>query len=778
MISVNQLSARDKHQIQESQNLARLMAKAGLYDQAVAAIDAILTSIPTIESALLLGRLALENNDQVRIDQVINLLDTMRVQATPAEDADVAAFMIDIMLHVGQAEAAFQYADSRIAAGQDVPSEICIRLLKNGAQEFAPAYVRLINTLDTCRPHDVAIHHVVALACLNVRRFSLALRATDRLRAVEPGNCEWAVLTGFALIGAHAVQEAVDFLEQFHKHFPDHARLAFVYGNALSAAARFDAAAAVFRSALQIHPDHAEFHVHLGMALAALRHYDDAMVHIREGLAIDPAIPDGYANLASVFMRKNSFVEAEALLQKVVTEGGQVTETVWRSLANIYQNTIRQGDAVTAYEHALALNDTDLTNWAGMMMASDYADDIPEEKVFGLHRAFGRFLHDTNPPAAPHVLSQPDNLCIVGLASGDFNNHVCARFTLPLLEWLKGFGVHVVLLSSTLHTDHITDTYRRMCGDWVDATEFSNAQLVNQMRRRGVQLLIDLSGHTAFNRIGVFARKAAPVQVSWLGYPNTTGLDTIDFRITDGWADPEGMTDQWFTEKLVRLPRCFLAYQAPDEDGLVPHARGEGHYSSRNLDRPLVFGSLNNLAKITPSSCRLWAQAVLAVPGSRLLIQRDPMGDPLVQQYFRTMFEQAGIAPDRLDLRPHDPTMRHLTIYEEIDVALDCFPYNGTTTTCEAIMSGVPVVTLAGKTHRSRVGVSLLNAIGKTGWIAETPEQFIEICRNMNDERQQLRLSRAERVKEVLATPLFDTYDFAVHFWEAISQGWRDVCIR
>ena len=296
----------------------------------------------------------------------------------------------------------------------------------------------------------------------------------------------------------------------------------------------------------------------------------------------------------------------------------------------------------------------------------------------------------------------------------------------------------------------------------------SDEQVANLIKSDGVDLLVDLSGLTEHNRWLVFARKAAPVQITWIGYPATTGLSTMDYKIVDSYTDPPGLTDRFYTEKLIRVPGCYLCY-LPDREspevGPLP-ALSEGH---------ITFGSFNNFVKLTPDMMGLWSDIVKAIPGSRLVMKAKSLSDKSTYGYVIDTFKQKGIPAERIELLGWEPSSKgHLETFNRIDIALDTFPYHGTTTTCEALWMGVPVITLAGTTHASRVGVSLLSNVGLPELIAATPEEYIAKAVGLARDLEKLQTLR-KCLRDMLSrSPLTDAKRFTLNLEEVYRKIWAN----
>jgi predicted O-linked N-acetylglucosamine transferase (SPINDLY family) len=309
-----------------------------------------------------------------------------------------------------------------------------------------------------------------------------------------------------------------------------------------------------------------------------------------------------------------------------------------------------------------------------------------------------------------------------------------------------------------------------MAHQWRMITGMKDADVAQLMRKDQIDILVDLAGHTSDNRLLVFARKPAPIQVTYLGYPGSSGLSTMDYRISDNFADPPGMTESLHTEKLVRLPHGFLCYRppasAPDVGPLSADKTGF-----------ITFGSFNHLAKITHFTVKMWAKILKQIPNSRLLIKSQGLNDPAWRKALSDRFAAQGIGEDRLEMLAKIPSLgNHLQLYHRIDIALDPFPYHGTTTTLEAMWMGVPVISLAGKTHASRVGVSLLSNTGLTELIAQSPEEYVQIATKLAGDLPRLRELHANLRPRLAASPLLDAKTFARDIEAAYRQMWRDYC--
>jgi predicted O-linked N-acetylglucosamine transferase (SPINDLY family) len=354
--------------------------------------------------------------------------------------------------------------------------------------------------------------------------------------------------------------------------------------------------------------------------------------------------------------------------------------------------------------------------------------------------------------------------------SSDLNAHPVGKFLLPLFLEHDKRRFEIFAYSQLRMEDEMTHRLQACTDCWRDITGLSDPQAAEMIRQDQIDILIDLAGHTARHRLLVFACKPAPVQVSYLGYPATTGLATIDYRLTDALADPPGETDAYFTETLIRLPNTAWCYQPPSEAPLVsPLQALQNDY--------ITFGSFNNFTKINEALAKCWAEILRRVPQSRLLLKAVALNSESARRDLQRMMSGSGIDADRLQLHGSVPISRHLPFYNRIDIALDTYPYHGTTTTCEALWMGVPVVTRAGASHVSRVGVSLLSAVGLPDLVANDADHYVQIAVDLAANPSRLAELRASLRMRMQQSPLMDAAAFARDVEAAYREMWRRWCV-
>jgi protein O-GlcNAc transferase len=379
--------------------------------------------------------------------------------------------------------------------------------------------------------------------------------------------------------------------------------------------------------------------------------------------------------------------------------------------------------AIEHFQAALALRPEPHSH-SNLLLALNYTDRFTPGEILAEHRRWHQLYAAALAPSvsAPSLPYSAERRLRIGYVSPDFNHHAVAYFIAPVLAAHDRSKFEIFCYSSVATPDRTTDRLRSLAEHWRDIARLDDESAAALIRTDEIDLLIDLAGHTSGNRLLLFARRPAPTQATWLGYPNTTGLDVIDYRLTDATSDPVGETDAYYSEKLIRLPTTFSCYEpdanAPAINPLPATSSGA-----------VTFGSFNNFAKITPDVIALWARLLRELPLARLLLKSRGLSDASVADRIKSTFAKHGVVAERVILNGQEVSVReHLSLYHGVDIALDPFPYNGTTTTCEALWMGVPVVTFAGHSHASRVGASLLTHLGLADWIATTPVDYVAMA--------------------------------------------------
>ncbi|KAH9615509.1 hypothetical protein KSS87_003007 [Heliosperma pusillum] len=482
---------------------------------------------------------------------------------------------------------------------------------------------------------------------------------------------------------------------------------------------------AYYKKALYYNWHYADAMYNLGVAYGEMLKFENM------ALSIKPNFSQSLNNLGVVFTVQGKMDAAASMIEKAIIANPTYAEA-YNNLGVLYRDAGDISRAIEAYEQCLRIdpdsrnagqvdvdvvtswmvvNLVDVTLWVNRLLAMNYINEGDDDKLYEAHRDWGRrFMRLYSQYTSWDNPKDPERPLIVGYVSPDFFTHSVSYFIEAPLAHHNYANCQVIVYSAVVKADAKTLRFREKVvkrgGIWRDIYGVDEKKVAEMVREDKVDILVELTGHTANNKLGTLACRPAPLQVTWIGYPNTTGLPTIDYRISDALADPP-RTRQKHVEELVRLPNSFLCYTPSPEAGPISESPALGNGF-------VTFGSFNNLAKITPKVLRVWAKILCAVPNSRLVVKCKPFCCDSIRLRFLSTLEQLGVEPVRVDLLPlillnHD----HMQAYALMDISLDTFPYAGTTTTCESLYMGVPCVTMAGNVHAHNVGVSLLKNVGK-----------------------------------------------------------------
>jgi len=429
-------------------------------------------------------------------------------------------------------------------------------------------------------------------------------------------------------------------------------------------------------------------------------------------------------------------------------------------------------EAVAAYEEALAIAPTAGPVFSALLFHRHYLAPVDARRLFELHRAYGEMMCNARPERAGDQTRPADSQrrLRIGYVSPNLSRHSVGYFIEPVLRNHDRNSFEVFCYYNHALADDVTRRMREAADGWREVAAIDDDAVARMVREDRIDILIDLAGHSKGNRLGVFARRAAPVQLTWLGYPDTTGLAAIDSRITDHTADPAPAAELRHSERLLRIESGFLSYLPPaDAPPVKPRAPGAA----------VVFSSFNSLAKVNAQSLRLWGRILAGVPGSRLVLKSSVLGFPDTVDRLLDAFERAGIDPAQVDLQGWiSGRQQHLEAYHDVDIALDTFPYNGTTTTCEALWMGVPVITQAGEVHMSRVGASILHCVGLDELIARDDEQYVRCAIDLARDAGARAALRAQMRARLAASPLLDHAGFTRQLEAQFRHVWRERCER
>lgn len=595
---------------------------------------------------------------------------------------------------------------------------------------------------------------------------------------MQPPGSEQAALSpgvehlrrGLTLRNQGRQEDAAVELAKARELDPDLAEAHHQLGNALKSLCRYTEARASLLEAVRLEPSNAAIRLNLGVACLELRLLDEAVASFRGAIELEPQRPEAHNILGHALLAQGRCAGATKCLREALRLRPGYPAAL-DNLGRVLKAQGRAAESVVLRRKALAARPTPEIH-SNLLYTLLYAPGVTAGEIAAEHRLWAQ-THEAPLRAArlPHTNEiAAFRRLRIGYVSPDFINHAVACFIGPVLAAHDRGSFEVTCYSDAPVADQVTRRLLPLAARWRNIAGWNDDRVADLIRRDGIDILVDLAGHTARNRLLVFARKPAPVQVTWLGYPNTTGLEAMDYRLTDAISDPPGLTEAHYSEELVRLPGTFSCYGPPlDSPPVTPlPARASGR---------VTFGCFNNLAKINPGVVSLWSKLLLGLKDSRLVLASRGLADEETAGGVRREFAALGVAPDRIECDGAELSMAdHLRRYDRIDVALDAFPYNGTTTTCEALWMGVPVVTLAGSTHVSRVGASLLTHLGSPEWIAADTDGYRRIATGLGEDIPRLDAIRRALRGRMKDGPLCAGPGFTAGLEETLRGLWRRRC--
>jgi protein O-GlcNAc transferase len=539
-------------------------------------------------------------------------------------------------------------------------------------------------------------------------------------------------------------------------------------GNVLALQGKLPEAVASYRQAVRCQPDFAAAHSNLGNALRELGRLEEAVASLQEALRLQPDYTEAHYNLAIALRAQGKLDEALASSRQAIRCKPDYAEA-HLNLGNILKDQGRLDEALAAYRTCLNIQPHAAHMHSNLVLTLHYHPGYDAAAIYEECRRWNQqHAEPLSKLIQPHTNQpNPERRLRIGYVSPVFRDHASSFFTIPLLSNHDHRDYEIVCYSDGSWSDDLTERHRRCADIWRSTAGLSDEQLAELVRSDQVDILVDLAMHTANNRLLVFARKPAPVQVAWLGYPGTTGLSTIDYRLTDPYLDPPGLFDASYSEQSVRLPDTFWCYD--------PLTDGPPVNSLPALENGIAtFGCLNNFCKINDTVLALWAQVLQAVPQSRLLLLAPP-GEARERVSARLL--QEGLAAERIEFATRQPRTEYLGLYHRMDLCLDPLPYNGHTTSLDALWMGVPTITLVSKqTAFGRAGWSQLCNLGLQEWAAETAEQYVALAAQVAGDLPRLQELRTTLRQRMQQSPLMDGQRFARHVEQAYRQMWRRWC--
>jgi len=620
-------------------------------------------------------------------------------------------------------------------------------------------------------PSNARAYYMLSGVAAKDGDLSSAVGLIHRAIALQPAVPEFHFSLATLRLSTGSAREALSSYREALRLRPESRDYQRSVAGAFMAAGMLDDGIQAYRAIAAVGKTDADAYFDLGKALQLRGDFKEAEEKFVEVIRLTPDSAEANLHLAVVRREQGRPVDAEGPARRAI-ELSPDMQAGWFVLGGVLGDQGRHVEAVEHFRKVLSMQADDDAAWSGVLFSMNYSEQFSAREIFEEHLKYGERFSTASPVAIDSGRLRSGRRVRIGYLSPDFWLHPVAHFMAPILAHHDRGVFEVYCYHIGKREDAMTARLRTGVEHWRQLTGVSDEELEQTLRRDKLDILVELTGHSDHQRLAVLATRVAPIQVTYLGYPNTTGVAAIDYRLTDDRADPPGESDKLHTEQLVRLPETFLCYAPPAVDICASSA-------PINRNGHVTFGSFNNFAKLSPITIKLWSQILASVPNSRLLVKTRGLQDLGLRMLLLNRFGARGISADRIEvMAPILDQRQHLGTYGEIDIALDPFPYNGTTTTMEALWMGIPVVTLEGDRHAARVGASILSCLGLPDLVGRSEEEYVEIAVQLAASRSKLEVLRQSLRTRLSQSPLTDGARFTAQLEHAYFRMLDELSAR
>jgi len=531
---------------------------------------------------------------------------------------------------------------------------------------------------------------------------------------------------------------------------------------------KLDEALASYREALRLEPRNASAHSNLGALFRLMGRIDDAIACLQNALRLNPNLAEAHNNLGNIYFDQARYDEALASYQKALNLRPDL-DYIHSNLGSIYTRQGKLDEALASYREALRLGPRNALTHSNLLFLLNYHADYDEAALYAEHVRWGETYSQSPENIEVHSNSpEEDRQLRIGYICADFRNHPVGYFIEGVLAHHDKSRFEVYVYSNHPIQDDLTARLRGHAAQWRDIVGQTDQTVARQIRDDRIDILVDLAGHTAGNRLLTLALKPAPIQATWMSYIATTGLKAVDYIIADRYVIPEE-SEGYYVEQVARLPNvylCFTPPQYPIEVSPLPAL-------SR---KEVTFGCFNNTAKLTPETIATWAKLLQLLPASRIFLKSASFDDERVKEHYRGLFAMHGVQAERLEFAGHSPRQELLAAYRGVDIGLDPFPYTGGTTTAEALWMGVPVISLRGNRFVSRIGESFLSNVGLGEYVVDSKDAYIAKAIALASDLPRLANTRRQLREQMLNSPLCDCRGFTRDLEAVYRKMWEKWC--
>jgi predicted O-linked N-acetylglucosamine transferase (SPINDLY family) len=608
-------------------------------------------------------------------------------------------------------------------------------------------------------PNVPDTYNNLAITFYNLGRYEEAIKTSKEALKIDKNFVQAYGSLADSLKATNKYQDAILYLKQAIKLDPNKVETHTSLADLFHKIGKLDDALYTYENAIKLNSNYYPAYLNKAIVLNDMGRFFDAMDVYNQVIKIKPDLAISYFNLANVQKKLNNVEDAVTNYQKALEFNPNLTDAHY-NLANTFANIGQLKKADQSYDKALKINPKNPKIWSNKLLNLNYNENFSSEYIFNQHRLFDKQFSFLN-KNKNNIKNKNDRLR-VGYVSSDFRKHSVAYFIKALLKNHNRRLIETFCYYNNYIIDETTELLKTYCENWRSIFEMDDQDVYKKIKDDRIDILVDLSGHTPGNKLLVFALKAAPIQITYLGYPNTTGLSTMDYRLTDKYADPGDYSDPLFSEKLIKLNKSFLCYSGNDD---ISFNKTTPQYKNSFI----TFGSFNNFKKISSNVIKTWSNILLSIPNSHLILKSSE--NIFDKNFLLKKFFDQGIKKENIKIIDKQINYQHhMKLYDEIDIALDTFPYNGTTTTFEALWMGVPVITLSGNNHMCRVSSSILNNLNLNNFIGYNVNDYERIAITMSSDKEYLLKLKIGLREELKKSNLCDGKSFTREVEEKFYQ--------
>ena len=598
---------------------------------------------------------------------------------------------------------------------------------KNGQHDQSIALYKKV--LEMAPENPDALYFLGIVYC-ELENFEAGIKLITKAIEILPDYYLYHINLGHIFYKQEQFQNAIHHFQKSLELEKDNADIFYHIATCYVKLKDYPSAINYYNSAIQINPFMYQAHLDLGVVLQETGKLEDACKHYQKASLINPDASDPYFNIGLICEKAYRFVSAISYY-KAAIKRNPLNFNMNKNIAYAFAEIAEIEEAMIHYRTAIQINPDNRQIQNSYLASLNFLPDLSPEFIAS---EYNRFSENDNKIKNERLQfkSNRSEKIRIGYVSPDFRLHPMAFYVETLIKHYNRKKFKVVCYNDTHTPDNITEYFSKLPDRWYNTADMCDDEIITLIKKNKIDILIDLAGRSLGNRLTVFSQKAAPIQMTYVGFKNTTGLKAIDYKITDKWADPPGTTEHLHSEKLLRLSWSHVCYAPPKwiDNSVSQLPKLQNKY--------ITFGSLTNFRRINKVVLGLWRDILKNIPSAHLIIQSKPFNEEAFKEIIFKFFLDYHIQRDRIRLVPFSSMKEHLDLYKQIDIALDTFPDNGSCTTCHALWMGVPIICLEGKTYASRVGVSILSNLGHEEWIAKTYKEYIQIAINLSKDTQQL----------------------------------------